>query len=269
VKELNVPPKLYPVVQPVDNSDLDPSHDGIKKEISITHGYSYEESETKGSKNTWETHIDVSGKYGFSEISSITATIGGSLSGETISSITKTKTFQVSRTQKTTYNFPAGICTGYYVWGIELDGRTLFLGELKSLENPTLAGLHGAVEELERHAEPMIVVTGTPLPEANPGMPEARRRFLQKLLSDGKRNILSYLVSSTYKNDAMICYWNDWDKRDKNASQVHTYMFGRFSIEVSGYILRPWNNGKWFCHMTRDGAIASGTELDTDCKTCF
>ncbi len=177
----------------------------------------------------------------------------------------------MSTTTKDTYNFPAGICTGYYVWGIELGGRTLFLGAgIKSLENKILAGLDSEVKSLESRAEPMILVTGTPLPpsppvpELNPGMTEARKELLKTLLSQGKANIYNYIDGSTYENDAMVSYWNDWDKRDKEATKANTYMHhGRFSAQVTGYVARPWNNGTWFCHMTKDGAIASGTKVDT------
>jgi len=269
-KSLSISPKLYRLVQPVDHSDLDPSRPGTRKEISLTHGYDYSESSTVTSKDTWETHVEVSGTLGFSEISNITATMGGKLSGETTKSETTTSTFRTSTTTKDTYNFPAGVCTCYYVWGIELAGRTLFLDAgIKSFENPTLAGLVREVEDVESRAEQEIVVIGTPLPpvsEPNPPMTEDRKKLLRRLLSDGKHNIKSYSDGTTYSNESMEGYWNDWAKRDQEATKTNTYMGGRFSVKVSGNFWW-YNNGTWYCHMTKDGAIASGTKLDAVSRT--
>ncbi len=93
------------------------------------------------------------------------------------------------------------------------------------------------------------------------------------LLSEGKKEIIqkTYECKQFFGNEAMAGYWNNPDLRDKNArTRENTYMHGRFSVEVTGGSDSWWSwffpepNGTWYCYMTRAGAIASGTKLDTE-----
>jgi hypothetical protein len=107
-------------------------------------------------------------------------------------------------------------------------------------------------------------------------MTEARKKYLQMLLSVGKIEILTHHDRGgrfkTFGNEAMVGIWMDSDLRDKNArTRENTYMHGRFSVEVtkstSWWRLSYWGyggDGTWYCYMTRAGAIASGTKLDTE-----
>jgi hypothetical protein len=105
-------------------------------------------------------------------------------------------------------------------------------------------------------------------------MTEARKKYLQILLSEGKKEIIqkTYECKQFFGNEAMAGYWNNPDMRDKNArTRENTYMHGRFSVEVtkstSWWRLSYWGyggDGTWYCYMTRAGAIASGTKLDTE-----
>jgi hypothetical protein len=76
---------------------------------------------------------------------------------------------------------------------------------------------------------------------------------------DRANAVLDNISESYYENNEVYAFWNDWEARDQRARVEGTYNNGRFSREkrTLGFV-----NGKWYCCLKRDAAIAKGLRLD-------
>jgi len=247
--EKKVGPKPFlKILQAMDLRGVDSGD--VTKTVKETHGFVVSQSGTVSKTDTKEVHAEVSGQYGFSEISNVSATVGTSVSGSVSRTNTTETTLKTSRTTETDYIFKAGKFTGFYLWAVNLKGEVLILdapviGTNDPDEKKTLEKNVGRVE-LEG--------------EAKNFMSEKDKIYYRNMHDQFKKNVTS-ASPPNYSTDGGKGFWNDWQKRDASAQTDNTYEYGRYSEKVS-YWYSPWNNGTWYCHMTEEVAIAKGLPLD-------
>lgn len=117
--------------------------------ITVTYHKGFITSNTNESSSTCtkDLYTEVSGKYGFSKISSVSAKVGGKISSSTTTSTTHASSMKSSVTQSFEMVFPKGKYTGYFQWVLDMNGELLHLDEpYIGLSNPDdIAKLEDAV----------------------------------------------------------------------------------------------------------------------------
>jgi len=142
------------MIKAMDLTGLSRDDPAAMYKVTSTVGYKSQRSRTDEETVTTEIHSEVKGVLGFSEISSVEANFGGSVSKSSRKSITTSAEFSKSTTSAVHMPFPAGQWTGYFQWAVKIGGHKLFLNELplvvcKSMEDK---------EAKERSAAPENVI---------------------------------------------------------------------------------------------------------------
>merc|ERR1712004_119428 len=71
--------------------------------------------------------------------------------------------------------------------------------------------------------------------------------------------LLNSIKKKYFENEGIICWWNDWKKRDDRSRKEKTYRFGRMSMYKKTYGIK---NGRWYCCYTKLGLESLGQALD-------
>jgi len=67
------------------------------------------------------------------------------------------------------------------------------------------------------------------------------------------------LTQDHKEDDHVVCFWNDWEKRDERAHAEKTFNNGRMSHNKKTVGI---NNGKWYCTYKRAALVELGWALD-------
>ena len=77
----------------------------VTKSVKQYTGYISNKSSTTTTENSWKVGVEISGTYGFSKISSISAKVSTEFGGTTTNSTTDSSTFTTSTETEVTYTF--------------------------------------------------------------------------------------------------------------------------------------------------------------------
>jgi len=139
---------------------------GVANTQTITHftGYEMDHTESGTKMDSKMINAAVSGTYGFSAITSVSATFGASANQGTTTTVTDHNKLNTSTTTSFFLTYPQGYFHGYYKWAVDLGTtsgtETLFLEE----QIISLSTKEQKVE-LEATAQP-VTIYGTPLSAA-------------------------------------------------------------------------------------------------------
>jgi len=197
------PTPFLKVIHAEDNTRTSPHGKENTYEETMITGFVTTNSKTDTETNTRETHMEVSAEYGFSLISSITATVGSSTSRTSSTSKTCTETMTRSRSVKIILSFPQGEWRGVYKWAVRL--KTKSGHAILILDDEPLVTLTSKKEkdELEAAAR-RVTLTGT----AYAGM----GKILRNCKTKG-----DYERIARQKVDDPLCGYT-WGKRENNLS---------------------------------------------------
>lgn len=248
-KNVTVPKPYLKQIEAQDLTALPKGEKPTEYERSVTTGFAKSESREAGREDTHEIHAEVSGTYGFSEISSVTATVGGSSGTTSHQTTTTSSDLNTSTTETRKFSFPSGFWRGYFQWAVDLAGHTLYLDE-------AIVGLTSAEEKaaMEDKALPVLTIKGTPKGADPSGLTPDVKEYYLRMIRDGKANIM-HTSEYTWNNEVVYGYFNDWEKRDEEARKFGTYSNGRFSLDYHG-------RGRWYCCLAAKAVLAQGNKLD-------
>jgi len=157
-------PYLHVIRKPMDLRELSPhTAPGYDSEsLTQTTGYQTSTTKTDQTTDTFGINAEVSGTYGFSEISSVTFKAGLSYEHSSSSSTTDFTSLQTSTTTTSNYNFPYGENIGYYQWAVRLKRGSMKTAVL-FLSGP-IALSPDRIKDMEDNAEPVVLhgIKGTP-----------------------------------------------------------------------------------------------------------
>merc|ERR1711988_1199687 len=67
--------------------------------------------------------------------------------------------------------------------------------------------------------------------------------------------LLESIKKKYFENEGLVCWWNDWKKRDDRSRKEKTYRYGRMSMYKKTYGIK---NGRWYCCYKKLGLESLG-----------